>query len=186
MIGWRRTSSFDDTNLAWVNPSPNLRSVTEALLYPGIALLEGGNISVGRGTETPFEIIGAPWVDGKALVRALGGDALAGVSFSTLTFTPTSSRFANQACNGIKVTVTDRGHLDPVRLGVALARELQLLAPATWKLDAIAESIANPKTLEAIRTGKSVNDIQATWSVDLAAFRAKREKYLLYAAGPCP
>ncbi len=186
MIGYRRTSSYDDTNLAWVNPSPNLRSLTEALLYQGIALLEGGNISVGRGTETPFEVIGAPWLDNKALVRALGNDLLVGASFSTVDFTPASSSFANDVCHGVKITLVDRTHFDPIRTGIAIARELQLLAPATWKLDAIASSLANPKTLEAIRTGKSVNDIQATWTTDLATFRAKREKYLLYAAGPCP
>ncbi|MEO7113915.1 MAG: exo-beta-N-acetylmuramidase NamZ domain-containing protein [Polyangiaceae bacterium] len=186
MIGYRRTASYDDTNLAWVNPSPNLRSVTEALLYPGIGLLEGGNISVGRGTETPFEIVGAPWVDAKALAHALGNDALLGASFSAIDFTPTSSSFANEVCHGVKITVTDRGHVDPIRIGVAIARELQLASPTTWKLDGIASSLANAKTLDAIRAGKNVNDIQATWSNDLAAFRAKREKYLLYAAGPCP
>jgi uncharacterized protein YbbC (DUF1343 family) len=163
-----------------------LRSLTEALLYPGIGLLEGGNISVGRGTETPFEVVGAPWIDGKALARALANDALVGASFSVIEFTPASSSFANDVCHGVKITVTDRGHIDPIRIGIAIARELQLLAPNTWKLDAIANSVANPKTLDAIRSGKSVNDIQATWSNDLAAFRAKREKYLLYAAGPCP
>ncbi|MEO8874686.1 MAG: DUF1343 domain-containing protein, partial [Polyangiaceae bacterium] len=186
MTGYRRTSSFDDTGLAWVNPSPNLRSSTETLIYPGVGLLEGGNVSVGRGTETPFEVVGAPWIDGKALVKALAGDALVGVSFATTAFTPTSSAFANEACNGIKITVTDRTHIDPIRVGIAIARELQLLAPATWKLDGLALSLANTKALEAIRTGKSVNDIQATWTSDLATFRSKREKYLLYAAGPCP
>jgi uncharacterized protein YbbC (DUF1343 family)/CubicO group peptidase (beta-lactamase class C family) len=186
MTGYRRTSLYDDTNLAWVNPSPNLRSLTEALLYPGIALLEGGNLSVGRGTETPFEIVGAPWVDAKALVRALGNDALVGASIAAFDFTPTSSNFANALCHGVKITVTDRTHVDPVRIGIAIARELQLLSPTTLKLDAMAGSLANPKTLDAIRTGKSVNDIEATWTTDLAAFRAKREKYLLYAAGPCP
>jgi uncharacterized protein YbbC (DUF1343 family)/CubicO group peptidase (beta-lactamase class C family) len=186
MTGYRRTSLQDDTNLAWVNPSPNLRSLTEALLYPGIALLEGGNISVGRGTETPFEVVGAPWLDDKAFARALGNDQLVGATFTPIDFTPTSSTFANVVCHGVKITVTDRTHIDPIRIGVAMARELQLLAPTTWRLDAIAGSLANPKTLDAIRAGKSVNDIQATWTTDLAAFRSKREKYLLYASGPCP
>jgi len=186
MTGYRRTWSSGDTDASWINPSPNLRSSTEALLYPGIGLLEGGNISVGRGTATPFEVVGAPWVDGKALVRALAGDSLVGVAITAAAFTPSSSSFANEACSGIKVVVTDRTHVDPVRIGMAIARELQLLAPGTWKVDSIAQSVANPKTLDAIRAGKSVNDIQATWSADLAAFRAKREKYLLYAAGPCP
>ncbi|MGH7282209.1 MAG: exo-beta-N-acetylmuramidase NamZ domain-containing protein, partial [Polyangiaceae bacterium] len=102
MENWRRTSSYDDTNVPWQNPSPNLRSSMETLLYPGIALLEGANISVGRGTDTPFEQVGAPWVDGKALARNLANDGVVGASLSATTFTPTSGPFANEACKGIK------------------------------------------------------------------------------------
>lgn len=186
MQGWRRASSFDDTGVPWQNPSPNLRSSTEALLYPGVALLEGANVSVGRGTETPFEIVGAPWIEGKTLVKALAADGLVGVSFASVKFTPTSGTHANAECNGVKITVTDRTRVDPVRLGIALARELKVGWPADFKVEGIAGSIGNAKTLDAIAAGKSVNDIQATWAADLAAFKAKREKYLLYAAGPCP
>ncbi|HEX7664626.1 MAG TPA: exo-beta-N-acetylmuramidase NamZ domain-containing protein, partial [Polyangiaceae bacterium] len=122
MENWRRTSLFDDTSLPWQNPSPNLRSSTEALLYPGVALLEGANVSVGRGTDTPFEVVGAPWIDGKTLARALGQDGLVGVSFVATTFTPSSGPFANQAIGGVKISVTDRTHVDPVKVGLAIAR----------------------------------------------------------------
>ena len=186
MENWRRASLYFDTGVPWQNPSPNLRSSVETLLYPGIALLEGANISVGRGTDTPFEQIGAPWIDAKALAKNLAADGIVGATWAPVTFTPASGPFANEACKGIKITITDSARVDPIRIGVAIARELQVLSPSTWKLDGIAGSVGNAKTLEAISAGKSIADIQATWTSDLAAFRAKREKYLLYAAGPCP
>lgn len=186
MEGWRRTSLYDDTNLPWQNPSPNLRSSTEALLYPGVALLEGANVSVGRGTDTPFEVVGAPWVDGKLLAKTLARDGLVGVTFAATTFTPSSGPFASQSVSGIKLTVTDRTHIDPVKVGLAIARSLQVDWPESWKLEGMTGSVANERTMRALAAGRSDADIQATYAADLAAFRAKREKYLLYAAGPCP
>ncbi|MEO8796552.1 MAG: exo-beta-N-acetylmuramidase NamZ domain-containing protein, partial [Polyangiaceae bacterium] len=186
MENWRRTSLYDDTNLPWQNPSPNLRSSTEALLYPGVALLEGANVSVGRGTDTPFEVVGAPWIDGKTLAKTLARDGLVGITFMATTFTPSSGTFSNQMVSGVKLTVTDRTHIDPVRVGLAIARSLQVDWPGSWKLEGIAGSVANAKTMQALAAGKSDADVQATYAADLTAFRTKREKYLLYAAGPCP
>src|SRR4029077_9707184 len=124
MEGWRRADFFDGTSLTWVNPSPNMRSLTEALLYPGIGLLETTNISVGRGTDTPFEVIGAPWLDGQKLAEALNRAGLAGVRFVSVRFSPKSSRFAGEQCSGVNIIVTDRGAFRPVAAGVVIAHHL--------------------------------------------------------------
>jgi Protein of unknown function (DUF1343) len=119
--GWRRGDYLDATGLPWVNPSPNLRSVDEALLYPGVGLLEGSNVSVGRGASTPFEVVGAPWMNGPALTRSLGAMSLPGVSFAATTFTPATSVYAGEVCQGVRVTITGRAQFEPVRTGVDVA-----------------------------------------------------------------
>jgi uncharacterized protein YbbC (DUF1343 family) len=186
MQGWRREADFDATGLPWVNPSPNLRSTTETLLYPGVALLEGTNVSVGRGTETPFEVVGAPWIDGGALSSALSQLALGGVSFAPASFTPTSSTFHGEASNGVRITLTDRALFEPVRLGVGLARELRRLYPGRWHFEDVDKLLQNKRALSAIDRRDSIAQIEATWADDLAAFRLRREKYLLYPATHCP
>ena len=133
MKGWRRASYFDETGLTWTNPSPNLRSVTEALLYDGVALLEGTNLSVGRGTDTPFEVVGAPWIDGAALADALNRAAVPGAAFAKASFTPASSAYHGLACSGVRITVSDRRALDPVRLGVEVALAIRRLYPTEWQ-----------------------------------------------------
>ncbi|MCL2448996.1 MAG: DUF1343 domain-containing protein, partial [Polyangiaceae bacterium] len=120
LVGWRRSSYGDETGLPWVNPSPNLRSVDEALLYPAVGLLEATNLSVGRGTDAPFERLGAPWIDGAALTAALQSAHLPGVVFTPETFTPTADPYAGQACSGIHVRVVDRAAFEPVRTGLAI------------------------------------------------------------------
>src|ERR1019366_4157044 len=132
MRGWRRGSYGDETGLPWVNPSPNLRSVAEALLYPALGLLEATNLSVGRGTDAPFERVGAPWIDGAALADALAADALPGVAFAPDVFTPQTDRYAGQSCSGVRVVVGDRPRFEPVRTGLAIARELRRLYPRAW------------------------------------------------------
>ena len=112
MEGWQRGDWFDSTGLAWVNPSPNLRSVTEAALYPGVALIEGTNVSVGRGTDTPFELVGAPWINSRELAAYLNARGIAGVRFVPVTFTPTASNYAGQKCEGVNVVLTERNALD--------------------------------------------------------------------------
>src|ERR1700728_2210983 len=119
MSGWQRASYFDETGLAWTNPSPNLRSVTEALLYDGVGLLEGTNLSVGRGTDTPFEVVGAPYVDGDSLLRELQTEGVPGVLLSKATFVPSSSTFSGRPCSGVRISVTARRLLDPIHLGVS-------------------------------------------------------------------
>ena len=124
---WQRDSWFDETSLPWINPSPNMRNLIQATLYPGIGAIETTNISVGRGTDTPFEQFGAPWIDATVLADALNGRRIPGVGFYPVRFTPASSKYAGQACQGVFMIVTDRAALRPVRLGVEIAAMLHKL-----------------------------------------------------------
>lgn len=181
---WRRDEVYDETGLAWVNPSPNLRNVTETLLYPGIGLLEGTNLSVGRGTDTPFEVVGAPWIDSAALVAALAHEHVPGVRFDEVTFTPDASVYHGEECNGLHVTVTDRAAFSPIRTGLAIARNLAMLFK-DWHATDLASLVQDPPLQDAIRAGAPLDDLMTRASLDLAAFRDKREKYLLYPWTPC-
>ena len=136
MPRWRRDWWFDDTGAPWINPSPNMRSLTQATLYPGIGAIEFSNISVGRGTDTPFERIGAPWIDGLALAAALNARDIPGVRVYPIRFTPASSVYAGQACGGVSFIVTDREALRPTRLGVEVASALARLYPAAVQAQA--------------------------------------------------
>jgi uncharacterized protein YbbC (DUF1343 family) len=185
MQGWRRDAYYDATGLPWINPSPNLRSVDEALLYPGVGLLEASNVSVGRGTEEPFETVGAPWIDGVALATALAQEPLAGVTFSPAEFTPESSVYKGDKCNGIRITVSDRDAFEPVRTGLAIARELATLYRGQWHVEDLGKLVASPKVVDAVRAGKPLAEIEALWDVELKDWRNKREKYLLYPSTPC-
>lgn len=180
MEGWRRADHYDGTALIWVNPSPNMRSVTEALLYPGIGLLETTNVSVGRGTDTPFEVVGAPWIDGQKLAEALNRAGLAGVRFVPIRFTPKSSTFANEECGGVNIVITDRGAFRSVTTGVEIAYQLNLFYSKMWKVDDYIRLLANRAALAALKEGKAVSDITATWQEGLAQFARIRQKYLLY------
>jgi uncharacterized protein YbbC (DUF1343 family)/CubicO group peptidase (beta-lactamase class C family) len=176
---WRRELWMDEAGLPWINTSPNMRSVTEAGLYPGIGILEFA-ISVGRGTETPFEILGAPYIDGATLARELTAMSLPGIRFEAASFTPSSSVFAKQQCGGVRMTITDRRALRPVATGVAIALVLHRLYPNDFALDKIAPLLRDPATLEAIRADKPLAQIVSMWREDEAAFALRRAKYLLY------
>jgi len=178
--GWRRADYYDGTGLEWVNPSPNMRSLTEALLYPGIGLLETTNISVGRGTDTPFEVIGAPWLDGQKLSDALNRAGLAGVRFVPVRFTPRSSTFSGDQCSGVNIVVTDRGAFRPVAMGVEIAYQLNRMYGAVWKVDDYLRLLVNRGALAALKEGKTASEITATWQAGLAEFARVRLKYLLY------
>ncbi|HEY7055468.1 MAG TPA: exo-beta-N-acetylmuramidase NamZ domain-containing protein, partial [Vicinamibacterales bacterium] len=138
MQNWRRDEWFDETALAWINPSPNMRNMNEATLYPGIGAIEGTNISVGRGTDTPFEQIGAPWIDGPQLADTLNGRALPGIRFYPVRFTPISSKYANQECQGVFLIVSDRNALRPVRVGLEIAAALNARYGSQYQLDSAA------------------------------------------------
>lgn len=178
--GWRRADRFEATGLEWVNPSPNMRSPTEALLYPGIGLLETTNLSVGRGTATPFEWIGAPWLDGPRLAAELNRAGLKGIRFEAVEFTPTSSKFSAERCRGVRFVVTDPEAIRPVRVGLEVARHLARVHPGVWKLSAYDALLGNKAVLEGIRDGKSVAQLEALAQPDLDAFLHRRAKHLLY------
>jgi uncharacterized protein YbbC (DUF1343 family) len=180
MEGWHRSDLLDATGLIWVNPSPNMRSLTEALLYPGIGLLETTNVSVGRGTDTPFEVFGAPWIDGTRLARELNAAGLPGVRFVPLRFTPASSVFKGRLCNGVNVIVTDRKVFRPVRTGLAIACTLRRLYPKTWDAEKYDGLLRNRAALEALLAGKSAAQIEQGWQAGLEEFRRRRQEFLLY------
>lgn len=176
---WRRELWMDEAGLPWINTSPNMRSLTEATLYPGVGIVESA-VSVGRGTETPFEIVGAPYVDGVALARELTAMSLPGIHFEATEFAPASSVFAEQRCGGVRLTITDRNALRPVAMGVAIALALHRLYPSDFALDKIAPLLRDPSTLAAIHADKPLPEIVAMWRADEEAFAARRAKYLLY------
>ncbi len=178
--GWQRDAFFDDTGLSWVNPSPNMRSLRAALLYPGIGLLETTNLSVGRGTDTPFELFGAPWLDGKTFAAHLNELKLSGISFDAISFTPDASTFANERCEGIRMTITDRAEIEPLVVGFSIARQLLLDYPTDWQADRYIRLLGNNATLAALLDRKSVDEIRAIYQPGLDAFRARRAKHLLY------
>jgi uncharacterized protein YbbC (DUF1343 family)/CubicO group peptidase (beta-lactamase class C family) len=180
MEGWRRGMWYDATNLVWVNPSPNMRSLTEAALYPGIGLLETTNLSVGRGTDTPFEIIGAPYLDGQRLAAYLNGRKIVGVRFVPLRFTPKSSVFKDTECGGVNIIVTDRTRFHPVQAGLEIAVALRHLYPTEWKVDDYSRLLVNAETLEAVKRADEPEAITRLWSEGLSEFRRARARALLY------
>ena len=177
---WSRRSFFDATGLTWINPSPNMRSLTQALLYPGIGLLETTNVSVGRGTDTPFEVVGAPWIDGPRLASALNAAGLKGVRFVPISFTPTSSKHEGQRCGGINAIITDRATFEPVRTGLEVARQLRLIHPDQWDTKSFNRLLSHDRTYELTLAGKPVREIETDFARDLQAFRRRREAFLLY------
>ena len=180
MDGWQRGDWFDSTGLAWVNPSPNLRSVTEATLYPGVALIEGTNVSVGRGTDTPFELVGAPWVNSRELAGYLNGRAIAGVRFVPVTFTPTASVYSDKECQGVNIIVTDRNGLDAPELGIELAAALHKLYAADFKIENMLQLLANQSVYDALVASEDPRRIAQDWMEGLEKFEKIREKYLIY------
>ena len=177
---WRREEKFDETGLVWVNPSPNMRSLTEAILYPGIGLLETTNVSVGRGTDTPFELVGAPWLDGRKLASILNRSQLAGVRFVPVRFTPRASIHKDTECGGINIVITDRVQFEPVTTGLEIASQLLKLYPKDFAVDQFNRLLANRKVYDAFQQGVEARALRQIWQSDLAAFRSVRSKYLLY------
>jgi uncharacterized protein YbbC (DUF1343 family) len=180
MQGWRRRNWFDETGLPWVNPSPNMQNLIQATLYPGIGAIEGTRISVGRGTGTPFEQIGSPWIDGVQLAAALNARGLAGVRFYPVSFTPQSSIFAGEECRGVFILVTDRQALRPVRLGLEVAATLHRLYPDKYRLEKEENLLGSETTLIQILAGEDAAVIAKNWRADEKHWRQLRRRYLLY------
>jgi len=180
MQGWMRGDWYDSTGREWINPSPNLRSLMEATLYPGVGLVEGTNVSVGRGTDTPFELLGAPWINGRELSQYLNARQISGVRFVPLTFTPVSSNYAGQLCHGINVVLTGREFLDSPELGIELASALANLYPEQFHMEKILEILANQAVYNALTRGQDPRRIALDWQDDLLKFQQLRERYLIY------
>ena len=180
MSGYRRDSWFDETGLTWVNPSPNLRSITEAVLYPGVAMVEGANVSVGRGTGTPFELFGAPWVRGRELADYLNLRKIDGVEFLPVEFTPDSSPYKGRTCRGTRILLKDRGTLESGLLGIEIISALYRLFPQDFTIDETRALIGSQRILEAIKAGEDPRAVALLWKAPLEHFLGLREKYLLY------
>jgi uncharacterized protein YbbC (DUF1343 family) len=180
MKNWRRDAWFDETGLTWIGPSPNMRNLHQATLYPGIGAFEGSNISVGRGTDTPFEQVGAPWIDGVRLAETLNGRQLPGVRFYPVRFTPASSRFSGEECQGVFIVITDRNALRPVRVGLELAAALLKLFPGKFDVDASARLFGSTAGLARLKAGDDPATIASGWAGAEGRWRLLRNKYLLY------
>jgi uncharacterized protein YbbC (DUF1343 family) len=180
LTGWSRGLWFDQTGLPWVNPSPNIRSVTQALLYAGVGLLEASNVSVGRGTAEPFEVVGAPWIEPHGLAEALNRRGLPGVRFEAVQFTPTADQYAGTPCFGVRLVVTDREAIRPVRVALALAGELRARHRAHYRPEPIQNLLVHRPTMWALLRGEPLERLLAWVEADRARFLQRRASYLLY------
>ena len=180
MRGYERSQWYDETGLLWLSPSPNLQTLREAILYPGVAMAEGANVSVGRGTKTPFELLGAPWVKGEELASYLNDRHVQGVQFIPVDFKPQSSPFKNQLCHGVQIALLNRQILDSPGLGVEIASALYRLYPKNFQIDKTLWLIGSRKVLQAIKTGQDPATIVQDWQGSLEQFCMLRSKYLLY------
>ncbi len=178
--GWRRNELYDQTGLTWVNPSPNMRSLAAALLYPGIGLLETTNLSVGRGTDRPFEMIGAPWLDGQKLASALNEANLPGVRFVPVRFTPASSVHAGKECGGVQIFIDDWWEFESLKTGITVACHLKRLFPGDWQTKRYPVLLGHQATVDSLEKGAGAGEIQSLWKEGLDAFMSARRAYLLY------
>ena len=178
--GWKRGDWYDATGLLWTNPSPNMRSLPAAALYPGLGLLEFTNVSVGRGTDTPFEIFGAPYISARTFASALNAEKLPGVRFVPVHFTPSASVFAGQTCGGVQFLVIDRDALDAVRVGLTLALTLRRLYECEWQPEKLMTLLVNQAAYDGMAAGKSYTEIAAGWAADLQSFESRSRKWGLY------
>jgi uncharacterized protein YbbC (DUF1343 family) len=199
MRGWKRSDWFDETGQMWINPSPNLRSLRQAILYPGIGLLEGTNLSVGRGTDTPFEWVGAPWIDAQKTADYLNARNIPGVRFIPVQFTPgkkynfsnsssncadadqiTCAQFYGQLCYGVEFFITDRNILDSPELGLEVAAVLYKLYPNTFQLNRVDRLLLNQPAIDALKAGEDPRSITKHGEKELQQFKRDREASLLY------
>jgi len=180
MKNWHRNYFFDSTGIRWIPPSPNLRTTKGAILYPGIEILQNGGVSVGRGTQAPFEEFGAPWLDGDAVAAALNERHLPGVHFSSDPFIPVSGLYAGKRCGGVSIRVTDRAAVHSMRIGIEVAAQLHKRYPKDFDASKLILLVGSDETIRQLDSGTAPDQIVAAWSKDLAAFDATRRKYFLY------
>ena len=178
--GWRRSDWYDQTGLLWTNPSPNMRRLPAAALYPGIGCLEFTNVSVGRGTDTPFEVFGAPYIHACAFASALNAEALPGVRFVPTQFTPTASVFAGERCGGVQIFTVDRDALDAVRVGLTLALTLRREYESVWQPEKLMTLLVNQAAYDGVTAGQSYAEVAAGWAEDLLEFEKRAMTGRLY------
>jgi len=180
MRNWHRNYFFESTGLKWIPPSPNLRTLKGSLLYPGLEILQNAGVSVGRGTEAPFEEFGAPWINGEDMAEVLNAKGLPGVHFANQPFIPVSGLYAGQHCGGVSVRVTDRAALRSMRIGLEIVAALNKKYPDHFDVNKILFLVGNDSTLQQLQSGTPVNEIIASWAKDIAAYDAARRRYFLY------
>ena len=180
MRNWRRSEVYDQTGLAWISPSPNLRTFQENLLYPGVEILQAAGVSVGRGTDTPFEILGAPWMEADAFASELNRRSIPGVHLESTSFTPSDGPYQAERCGGVRIRITDRDSFRSIRLGLEIADALYRMYPQQFQLQKAVALLGSQSTIDRLIKGDAPADIIASWSADLDKFRKTREKYLLY------
>lgn len=176
--GWERGKRWGATELPWLSPSPNLRTVNQVLLYPAVGLLEATPVSVGRGTDSPFELLGAPWIDGDALASAVAAEGLPGVTARSVTFTPRAGPHRRVRCEGIRLAVTDADAFLPVRTGLALARALFRLHASEWDAERLPRMVGRRDVVAALERGDSLDAVEALYAEELEAFRERRGRYV--------
>ncbi len=177
---WRRDMWLDETLLTWVNPSPNMRNLTQATLYPGVGLIEACNVSVGRGTDAPFELFGAPWIKERPLAKRLNSLNLPGVRFLPYRFTPESSKFKGESCGGVMIVLTDRNAFEPIETGLSIARELKNLFGDKFSFDKVNNLLMNQDVLAKVAASSKSQDYAPLWQDWLKDFMKRRESFLLY------
>jgi uncharacterized protein YbbC (DUF1343 family) len=180
MENWQRRDRFEATGLEWIAPSPNLRSLDAALLYPGIEILQAGGVSVGRGTDTPFELFGAPWIRGRELADYLNRRFVPGVRFVPSRFTPRSGSHKDVACEGVAFVITDRWSLNSMLIGMEIAAALWKMYPSDFQLEKIVALVGNEAAIKRLKNGDPPDRIVTDWADDLDTFKKIRAKYLLY------
>ncbi len=180
MRGWRRWQWFDETGLPWVLPSPNMRNMNEALLYPAVAVLEGANVSVGRGTDAPFEIFGAPWIDGIQLAKKVLAARVAGLRVYPIRFTPNAKPFANEHCGGIFLMVVERDSFDTGKAMLALVSALHQLYPGKFQIEKILPLLGSEALFQQLKDGAELKSLHHALSADEDHFKKIRGKYLIY------
>jgi uncharacterized protein YbbC (DUF1343 family) len=180
MKNWHRNYFFESTGIKWIPPSPNLRTTKGSILYPGIEILQNAGVSVGRGTETPFEEFGAPWLSGDEVAAALNERHLPGVHFAAKPFIPIAGLYPGQRCGGVAARVTDRAAVRSMRVGLEVAAILQKLYPKQFDVSKLITLVGNSDTIQQLQSGVAPEKIIASWSDSLSAFEQIRKKYFLY------
>jgi uncharacterized protein YbbC (DUF1343 family) len=180
LAGWERSRWYDETGLPWVNPSPNIRSLLQALLYAGVGLLETTNLSVGRGTAWPFEVVGAPWIEPFPLAAAMNAKGLAGMTFYPVYFTPSADKYSGKQIGGMRLVVTDREAVRPVTVALALAKELRERYPTQFRAEAIQNLLVNRSTMWALLRGEPLTRLLDFAEASRMDFLQRRQSHLIY------